>query len=211
MNIKDRTVDTKSSIDLLTNALGKAISYAEYRKMVYDLAQERKSTGPNQTEALSNYTILNDRRMKRWDKVLKLDEALVQKINQVQEKIEWLVITESWCGDASPALPVMNKIAEINPNIQLKIVLRDENPVLMQQFLTNGAMSIPKLIQINPSTNKVLGTWGPRSTKATQLVESYKAEHGMLSAEFKEGLQLWYNKDKGQSILNDLLELLPLK
>ncbi len=211
MNIKDSIVGSKSRIKLLANVLNKAISYAEYREMVYTLAQERKSTGPNQTEALSNYTILNDRRMKRWDKVIKLDEALVQKINQVQEKIEWLVITESWCGDASPALPVMNKIAEINPNIQLKIVLRDENPALMQQFLTNGAMSIPKLVQINPNTIEVTGTWGPRSTEATRLVENYKAEHGMLSTEFKEGLQLWYNKDKGQSVLSDLLELLPLE
>lgn len=208
MKIVDITVTSKSSVDLLTNALTKATSYTGYREMVNALAQARKSTGPNQTEALTNYTILNDRRMKRWDKVLKFDEASVQKINQVQERIHWLVITESWCGDASPALPVMNKISEINPNIQLKIVLRDENPGLMQQFLTHGAMSIPKLIQINPNTNEVTDTWGPRSTEATKLVESYKAEHGMLSTEFKEGLQLWYNQDKGKSVLNDLLAII---
>ncbi|MFX0556376.1 thioredoxin family protein [Maribacter sp. CXY002] len=211
MDTKVKTVNAKSTVDLVNKALTKAISYREYRDLVNRLVLENKPTGPNQTDSYIHYTQLNTHRMKRWDKVLKFDQESVQKINQLNEKLDWLVLTESWCGDASPALPLMNKIAEINPNIKLKIILRDENLELMQQFLTQGALSIPKLIQININTNEVIGTWGPRSTKATKLVEDYKAEHGMLSAEFKESLQLWYNKDKGQSILEDLLELFPLK
>jgi len=46
---------------------------------------------------------------------------------------------------------------------------------------------------------------------AQQMVVDYKNEHGTLTPEFKEELQVWYNKDKGQSMLNDLLELLALK
>ena len=57
----------------------------------------------------------------------------------------------------------------------------------------------------------VVSTWGPRSINATKLVEAYKAEHGKLSPEFKQDLQVFYNKDKGQSVLEDLLQLLPLK
>lgn len=44
------------------------------------------------------------------------------------------MLTEGWCGDAAQNLPVINKIAEENPNINLKLVLRDENLELMDEF-----------------------------------------------------------------------------
>lgn len=198
----------KTTQELIQEGLLNAISYPKYLSLVADLADKGKSTGPEQTEALTNYTKLNDRRMKRWDKTLKFNEEVVGQISKVNRKITWLVLTESWCGDASPSLPVMHKITELNSNISLKIVLRDENVDLMNRFLTNGGMSIPKLIAIDDSTNEVLGDWGPRSKSATKLVEDYKAAHGQLSAELKQDLQVWYNKDKGQSVLKDLTSLL---
>lgn len=198
----------KTTKELLQESLSKAISYSEYRTLVTQLAEEGKSTGSEQTEALTNYTQLNDRRMKRWDKTLKFSEEALGEISKVNQKITWLVITESWCGDASPSVPVMHKIAELNSNISFKIVLRDENIDLMNRFLTNGGMSIPKLIAIADANEEVVGDWGPRSNAATKLVEDYKAEHGKLTAEFKQDLQVWYNKDKGQSVLEDLLKLL---
>lgn len=197
--------------DVLKEALNNGCSYLEYRQMVSDLAKKGASTGPLQTEALAQYTQLNDRRMKRWDKTLKFTDEVVTRIKSVEGKVSWLVITESWCGDASPALPVMHKITEINPNISLKIILRDDNLPVMNRFLTNGAMSIPKLIAIEPKNDEVVATWGPRSIKATSLVEHYKKTNGKLTQEFKQDLQVFYNKDKGQSILEDLLRLLSLK
>ena len=105
----------------------------------------------------------------------------------------------------------MNKIAELHPGITLKIVFRDEQPQLMDHFLTAGTRSIPKLIMIDEPTQKVVGTWGPRSSKATAMVEAFKKEHGTLTAEFKEELQGWYNKDKGVDVTEDLIALLALK
>ena len=199
---------TKTS---LTQALSEGFTYHHYSNLVRVMAMEGKSTSSAASEAYVNYTKLNAKRMQRWDKTLKFSEASLSTIKSFPSKVNWLVFTESWCGDASPALPVMNRIAETNPNITLKIILRDEHPELMQHFLTKGAMSIPKLIQLEPDTHRILGTWGPRSTKATRLVEAFKKEHGALTAEFRESLQIWYTKDKGQSILQDLLHLLSLK
>ena len=118
------------------------------------------------------------------------------------------MLTESWCGDAAHIMPVINKVAELNDNINYKIVLRDENEALMNQFLTNGGKSIPKLIMIDDETNEVVNTFGPRPSVATQFVNNYKAEHGKLTPEFKEDLQRWYNKDKGQSTIKDLAALI---
>ena len=207
--MKTSIINSKQKTDQesIQKGLQKAMSYATYRQIVAQLAQEGKSTGPQQTEALTNYTQLNDRRMKRWDKTLKFDEQAIVAVKKVEKPLIWLVLTESWCGDASPALPVMHKMSELNSNIDLKIILRDDNTDLINRFLTNGAMSIPKLIAIDAKTGNVIYEWGPRSKAATALVENYKARHGKLTPEFKETLQIWYNKDKGQSVLQDLLEL----
>jgi len=202
---------TGSNMQLIKSSLLNAMSYSEYINLVASLAKEDKTTGLVQSDALINYTKLNDRRMKRWIKTIRFSDEVIKQIKSVNQKLNWLVLTESWCGDASPALPVMHKITEINPNISLSILLRDENLELMNEFLTNGALSIPKLIAVDNTMEEVLATWGPRSTKATQLVMDYKQKYGVLSPEFKQNLQVWYNKDKGKSILNDLLQLLSLK
>ncbi|MGH1384187.1 thioredoxin family protein [Kordia sp.] len=193
--------------DIIEESLTKATSYQEYRALVKNLVAEGKSTGELQTEALSNYSMLNDKRMKRLDKTTKLTEEAVADIKSYNGDVTWLVLTESWCGDAAQTMPVINKVAELNDNITFKVVLRDENEALMNEFLTNGGKSIPKLIAIDNTSGNVLGDWGPRPTKATQLVNDYKAEHGKLTPEFKQDLQVWYNKDKGQNTVADLLKL----
>ena len=192
---------------VIENSLKKAISYSEYRTLVKGLLDEGKSTGPNQSEDLLNYSLLNDKRMKRLDKTVEISEATQAKISEVKEPQTWLVITEGWCGDAAQNLPVINKLAEGNDNIQLKVVLRDENVELMDNFLTNGGRAIPKLIALD-NDNNVIGTWGPRPDVANKMVADYKAANGSLDADFKKDLQVWYNKNKGINLQENLVALL---
>lgn len=201
----------KTTKQVVQESLSNAMTYADYRTMVAQLVEEEKSSGPEQTEDVINFTQLNHKRMKRWDKTLKFSSESLDKIGAFNKSVTWLVLSESWCGDAAIALPVMNKIAELNPNISFLVLLRDENSELMDRFLTNGTKSIPKLIVVDDTTKSVVAEWGSRSKNATDLVKAYKKEHGGLTPEFKQDLQLWYNKDKGQSILEDLLTGLLLK
>ena len=191
----------------IEKGLEKAISYQEYRDLVKNLVSEGKSTGPNQSEALLNYSTLNDRRMKRLDKTIKLSEEVIAKAQNLKEPQTWLLLTESWCGDAAQTMPVINKIANENKNINFKVLLRDENLELMDEFLTNGTRSIPKLIALD-TANQVLNSWGPRPSLATKMVTNHKARHGSLYAQFKQDLQVWYNKDKGKSVQDDFIEFL---
>ena len=202
------TLKHTSIKDIISDSLQKGISYPEYRILVRDLVEKESTTGNDKTEALVNYTMLNDRRMKRWDKTVKISGEVTNKVLSFNGNVTWLVITESWCGDAAHVVPVLNKLAELSDKIDLKLVFRDENPELMDQFLTNGGRAIAKLIMIDNSTGNVLDTFGPRPTEATQMVNDYKATHGKLTPEFKEDLQLWYNKNKGQNIVSDIITLL---
>lgn len=193
---------------LIKNSIKKGLSYQEYRDLVKQLAEENSTSGNEKTEALVSYTKLNDRRMKRWDKTIKISEETKQRILEFNHKITWLIITESWCGDAAHVIPALNKIAELNSNIDIRIVLRDENLELMDNFLTNGGRAIAKVIMVDDETTDVLDTYGPRPSEATGYVNRFKAMHGTLTAEFKEDLQHWYNKNKGQNIIEDITEKL---
>ncbi|MEX6626468.1 thioredoxin family protein [Tenacibaculum salmonis] len=193
--------------EIIENSLENAISYPAYRTLVKELLDEGKSTGSNQSEDLLNYSLLNDKRMKRLDKTIKISEETVAKLKEVKEPQTWLVLTEGWCGDAAQNLPIISKIAAENDNIQLKVVLRDENLPLMDAFLTNGGRSIPKLIALDKN-NEVINTWGPRPATATKMVVDYKEAHGSLDADFKKDLQVWYNKNKGINVQENIVALL---
>lgn len=195
-------------ISLVKENISKGINYQDYRALVAQHVEKGTSTGPHQSEELSNYTLLNHSRMKRLDKTTKVSETLEKKYRDYKVEVTWLVITESWCGDAAQNLPVINKLAELNSGIDLKMVSRDDNPELMDEFLTNGARAIPKLIAFDHKKEEVIGLWGPRPTIATEMVAAYKKEHGTLTPEFKKDLQIWYNKDKGVSTFDDLAQLI---
>ena len=192
---------------LIINSIKKSIAYSTYRTLIKGLLVEGKSTGSEQSESLFNFSKLNDKRMDRLDKTLKISEENQNSLNQLKDGYTFLVIAEGWCGDAAQILPVINKIAEASIKIDLKIVCRDENDALMSQFLTNGGKAIPKVIVIN-NKNEVLNSWGPRPSEATKMVNDYKATHGGLDDNFKKDLQIWYNKDKGNNTQKDLLNIL---
>ena len=197
--------------NILKESLDNSMSYKDYRSLMAELVDSKSTTGLDQSEEMVAYTVLNEQRMKRWDKTVKVSVEAQEKIARYASDVTWLVLTESWCGDAAHVIPVINKVAELNSHIDLKLVLRDENDALMQQFLTNGGKSIPKLIMIDNTSGAVLDTFGPRPIAATNLVKDYITEHGTVTDELKENLQMWYNKDKGQSTIADLLLLLGFK
>lgn len=193
--------------NIIQKSLQNTYTYQEYRSLIQKLLAEGKSTGQNQSEELTNYSFLNETRMKRLDKTSKISDEVAKKIQEIEEPQTWLVLTEGWCGDAAQNLPVINKMAELNDKIELKLVLRDENLELMDLFLTNNGRSIPKLIQLDSEQN-VINSWGPRPTIATKLVTDYKEKKGLLDAQLKQDLQVWYNKNKGKNVQEDFVQML---
>lgn len=196
---------------VLQEALAEGLSYEKFRKEVQSLFNTNRVTGAEQSDAFLHYTFMNEKRMDRWEKTLKIPAEVAEVFRQFEGRVTWLVITEGWCGDGAHALPVMKRLADLNEGITLKIVIRDEHPELMNAFLTDGARSIPKLIMIDDETSQPIATWGPRPSDAMMMVTEEKRLKGKLSPEFRAELQQWYNKDKGQNIAFDLAGLIALK
>lgn len=197
--------------EIFRESIEKSHSYIEYRALLKSLLSQGKSSGSEQSEALLHYSELNDTRMNRLDKTINVPVENKEKIKQIGNEQVWLVISEGWCGDAAQILPVINKMAEQNAKIDLRIVFRDENDELMQLFLTNGTRSIPKLIVLDKKTLEIITDFGPRPKEAKKLIQDYKAQHGIVDETAKTELQLWYLHDKGLSTQNEILEAIETK
>lgn len=184
-----------------------SMTYAEYRQLVDDLYDSSKTTGENHSESMLNYTKMNIQRMKRLDKKTTLNDSTVAAANDLDKKQIWLTLTEGWCGDAAQILPVLNKIAEQNPNIDSRYILRDQNLKVMDQFLTNGSRSIPKTVILDAETLEVLDTWGPRPKELQEYFLAERQKEDYKWSNISTELQRWYNKDKTETIQQEFAAL----
>lgn len=169
------------------------------------LAQPEKHERYNNEEYLQ-YAKMNWTRMSRWTKRFEPSEAMKRYVDSITEEQHWIVITEPWCGDAAHSVPQIYQMVKNNPNIDLDIQLRDSEPFLIDDYLTNGGKSIPKLI-IRNDVGHDKAVWGPRPEALQHVFETMKADNQPFE-DIKEALQKWYNDDKGVAIQNELLALL---
>lgn len=189
--------------------INKALNYAGYMALIQDLLSENKTTGPNQAADLVEYTRLNFHRMERLNKTIVLGENLQATIDSLKKRWTFLVITEAWCGDAAQCIPLMHAISVASKGkIDLKLVFRDENPELMNLYLTNGTKAIPVLVCIETETLLSVGKWGPRPLTAQRMVEEYKKQPEGSYEDFKTRLHTWYAKDKTHTQQEEMIALI---
>lgn len=192
----------------VAKALINSYNYSEFKGIISDLLFEGKSTGKEQSEDLLQYSTLNEIRLRRLDKTIVVPDVISDKLKSFEKEFIWLVIAEGWCGDAAQIIPVLNKMALETDKIDLRIVFRDSNDELMNEYLTNGARAIPKLLIIDKESGEVCNHWGPRPQGAADLIKYYKAQFGVVNEEAKTQLQLWYLHDKGLSVQNEVVEMM---
>ena len=172
---------------------------AAYRELFERIVASGEPYGPPGDAYGADYTKLNLARTRRLEKTFRpLPE--VQAIMADAAQQNWLVITEPWCGDSAQNLPVISALAAMAPAITVQLVLRDTNLPLIDQYLTNGARSIPKLVSFDAATDSVLFQWGPRPLAAHDLVmsEKLKPEAERLTKDaLAEQLHRWYNTNAG--------------
>jgi hypothetical protein len=181
------------------------MDYVRYMQWMQELAHNKQTSGTTATESNIHFTHLNERRMLRLNKTIEVLPSLFNN-HEGLPLMDWMVITESWCGDAAQNLPAISKVADFL-NIPLAIVLRDDNPEIMDAFLTNGSRAIPKLIMFDRITGNVLAEWGPRPAPAQQLVLDAKANQ-IPSETYNIDLQQWYNSDKSLTLQKELATIL---
>lgn len=179
--------------------------------MVFDLAEKGMTTGAEQEQKQIDATKINAQRIRRIEKTGALDADLLIKLKALKQNWIWLVLTESWCGDGAQNIPYIAKMADASEFIDLRFILRDEHPEVMNEFLTNGTRSVPKLICINADTGELLGTWGPRAENILKWVSDFRSNNPEVPHEkFLERLHGLYAQDKGGAMQKDFFCLLDI-
>lgn len=182
-------------------------TYEEYSKKFKREIENANPADLNENEKkLLEYRKLNFLRNQRIEKTYIVSDKLKSEILNIKDKQLWMVITEAWCGDSAQNLPYIAKAASLNGNINLRIILRDSNPDIMDLYLTNGTRSIPKLVAFDLDGNELF-TWGPRPKAAQDLIVKWKSE-GIVKPELYEKLHLWYGRNRGRDIEAEFIEIL---
>ena len=185
------------------------IDYSTYCNQVFALADNEKTSGSDQSNDRIEATKLNTQRIKRIEKHTELLPEIKAGLSKINNKWLWIIITESWCGDGAQNISIINKMVDAMPNVTLQLIFRDENIDVINEYLTNGNKSIPKLVCIDNQYFKEIGTWGPRPVAIQEKVNVLKKEQPSISHyELVKNIHLWYAKDKGESLQKELFTLI---
>lgn len=186
------------------------LSYKTYRENTQTLIKTGKAPGMDYKESQLSYVRLNEQRMRRLDKTIELEDELIIALQNLKHNWVWVVLTESWCGDAAQNLPAIAAMAAVTPKVELHLLLRDKNPIVMNHYLTGESRSIPKLICFNKETEKEVFTWGPRPEYLQNLKMDFIAGKlpNVTKEQVDEEIQRWYNTDKTKSVQKEFIALI---
>ncbi len=183
------------------------LRYDEYLHRMEALASiDDPGSLPETERKYWEYTRLNYQRTRRIHKTYQISDELKSLLKNISGPQLWMVLTEPWCGDSAQNLPYIAEMARVNPNINLRILSRDHNPDIMDQYLTGGKRSIPILVAFD-ARGRELFTWGPRPAPAAEVFRK-AARQGLEKPELNQKLHLWYGRDRGKTLEREFTELL---
>ena len=144
-----------------------------------------------------------------WQGVYKLARVPQWAIAETQAldaHFRLVVLAEDWCGDAANSVPVLARWAEVVPNVELRILRRDEHPEVMDRYLTGTARSIPVVIVLDDKMEE-LGWWGPRPV----ALQAWTKQHRELGRDKKTlypEVRRCYAKDHGETTIREVLAVM---
>lgn len=152
------------------------------------------------------FTRLNLHRTERIRRTYTVGEDIANLVRAIEGPQTWLILTEPWCGDSAQCLPYIEAMADLNPHIDLRLILRDANLDVMDEFLTDGKRSIPQMVVFDAAGDEVT-RWGPRPAEAQAVFAEAKAA-GLVKADILEKLHLFYGRNRGRALEEEFRNLL---
>jgi len=131
---------------------------------------------------------------------------LIERLQSLPERRHLLVLAEDWCGDALGTLPPLARLAEQVPQLELRVLARDDNLDVMDAHLTRGARAIPVVIVLDEKFREI-GWWGSRPKPLQRWVSSAEAQSLSKEDRYRE-VRRWYASDRGRTALEEITLLL---
>ena len=128
----------------------------------------------------------------------------VARLAAIPRRWHLLVILEDWCGDGVNTVPLLARLTDLVPGVDLRVVRRDEHPDLIDAHLTNGTRSIPVVLVLDEDFVE-RGWWGPRPAP----LQAWAAGEGaaLSKAERYRQARTWYARDRGRTTAAEVVDL----
>ncbi|HAX70228.1 MAG: hypothetical protein DPW18_00300 [Chloroflexi bacterium] len=187
----------------------------------------------------------------RWDQGLTLpefvaqmsvdQEAMTRRLETVQlseeehaaaaalqRPIRVLVMTEDWCVDCLMNLPILARLTEAAPDMEVRVFLRSRWPDLQAWFAASDITSIPVFAFLDKPF-RLIGTWVERSKAAHARLALWNEEHPEVSAirrdeslsreerkarldpifeRLKADMETWYAEGLQAATVREIMEIL---
>lgn len=102
------------------------------------------------------------------------DREYFESLNH-RDDLRVLILAADWCGDVVRNVPVVFRVLE-TAGIKTEVLILEENPEVMDNFLTMGGRAVPVVIFADTG-GYVLGRWGPRPQHVQSLMNDFKREN----------------------------------
>lgn len=147
------------------------------------------------------YSAVN-RRRETWDRAwaLSVPDSLVARARAAGS---WrvLAITEPGCSDSANSVPILARLAEGAPNIDLRLIDSKAGKAWMEAHRTSdGRAATPTFLVLDDQFN-IRGCWVERPQALQEFLRKGSG------SEFDSKMD-WYVKDEGREIMRELVEMI---
>jgi thiol-disulfide isomerase/thioredoxin len=150
----------------------------------------------------------NRSKMEAFRETLVLEPQLLGFLQALPRAVRVIAIAEDWCGDVVRHVPVLQRLAEAAPNLEVRFITREQHPDVFARFLTNGGEAIPKFIFLSEAWVEC-GNWGAMPTACRELISRGKACGDVATA--RKRVSALYEADPGRRmVLQELVHLLDI-
>ena len=132
-----------------------------------------------------------------------IEPQVAAAVANLPKPIHVMVIGEEWCPDVVRHVPVLQKMADLSNNIQVRYFFRADCPEVFVRFLTNGGEAIPKFIFLSDAFVEC-GNWGPMPGRLVDIIARGKACNNIAKAR-EQVYALYQADDKRREVVEELL------
>ena len=114
----------------------------------------------------------------------------------------FLVIAADWCWDAAVSLPILARLGDETGCFDIRVIDREAHADLMDCYSQSDKDLIPVVIGMDGDLHEH-GHWGPQPSVLRPWARASKQV--MEKADFYKEMRKWHVRDKGESILREVL------
>lgn len=147
-----------------------------------------------------------DRRREVWERSwnrTKIPDDLAARA-RAAGKLRILVITEYGCSDSGNSVPVLARIAEAAPNLEVRLVNSATGKTWMEKHRTPDGRAATPTVLVLDDEFRIRSAWveQPKELQDLWLPIIARKETGTRFGE----KMAWYTKDEGRAIMRELVE-----